>query len=57
MAFYRIPDSHAAHTSLNPSQNSQANFFYFARYHPFRHSPLFPGGANSAVSCYFACGS
>ena len=30
-----IPDNQTPHTSLNPSQDSQAKFFYFARYHPF----------------------
>jgi mannose-6-phosphate isomerase-like protein (cupin superfamily) len=34
MAFYHIPDDKTPHTNLNPSQDSQAKFFYFARYHP-----------------------
>jgi mannose-6-phosphate isomerase-like protein (cupin superfamily) len=34
MAFYHIPDSQTPHTNLNPSEDSQAKFFYFARYHP-----------------------
>jgi mannose-6-phosphate isomerase-like protein (cupin superfamily) len=33
MAFYHIPDDKTPHTNLNPSQDSQAKFFYFARYH------------------------
>jgi mannose-6-phosphate isomerase-like protein (cupin superfamily) len=33
MAFYHIPDDKTPHTNLNPSQDSQARFFYFARYH------------------------
>jgi mannose-6-phosphate isomerase-like protein (cupin superfamily) len=37
MAFYHIPDDKTPHTNLNPSQDSQAKFFYFARYHP--HDP------------------
>jgi mannose-6-phosphate isomerase-like protein (cupin superfamily) len=34
MAFYHVPDDQTPHTNLNPSQDSQAKFFYFARYHP-----------------------
>ena len=34
MAFYHIPDNQTPHTNLNPSEDSQARFFYFARYHP-----------------------
>ncbi len=34
MAFYHIPDNQTPHTNLNPSEDSQAKFFYFARYHP-----------------------
>jgi mannose-6-phosphate isomerase-like protein (cupin superfamily) len=37
MAFYHIPDDQTPHTNLNPSQDAQAKFFYFARYHP--HEP------------------
>jgi mannose-6-phosphate isomerase-like protein (cupin superfamily) len=33
MAFYHIPDDQTPHTNLNPSSDSQAKFFYFARYH------------------------
>ena len=33
MAFYHIPDDKTPHTNLNPSSDSQAKFFYFARYH------------------------
>jgi mannose-6-phosphate isomerase-like protein (cupin superfamily)/uncharacterized RmlC-like cupin family protein len=34
MAFYHIPDNQTPHTNLNPSEDSPAKFFYFARYHP-----------------------
>jgi mannose-6-phosphate isomerase-like protein (cupin superfamily) len=33
MAFYHVPDDKTPHTNLNPSSDSQAKFFYFARYH------------------------
>ena len=33
MAFYHVPDDQTPHTNLNPSSDSQAKFFYFARYH------------------------
>ena len=34
MSFYHIPDDQTPHTNLNPSEDAQAKFFYFARYHP-----------------------
>jgi mannose-6-phosphate isomerase-like protein (cupin superfamily) len=37
MAFYHIPDNKTPHTNINPSEDAQAKFLYFARYHP--HEP------------------
>ena len=34
MAFYHIPDNKTPHTNINPSEDAQVKFLYFARYHP-----------------------
>lgn len=34
MAFYHIPDNKTPHTNINPSEDAQAKFLYFGRYHP-----------------------
>jgi quercetin dioxygenase-like cupin family protein len=38
MALYHIPDNQTPHTNINPGEDSQARFLYFARYrsHAFR---------------------
>lgn len=34
MAFYHVPDNLTPHTNINQSEEEQAKFLYFARYHP-----------------------
>jgi mannose-6-phosphate isomerase-like protein (cupin superfamily) len=39
MAFYHIPDNKTPHTNINPSEDAQVRFLYFARYHPHEPRP------------------
>lgn len=34
MAFYHIPDNLTPHSTINPNEDAQVKFLYFARYHP-----------------------
>lgn len=39
MSFYHIPDNKTPHTNINQSEDSQARFLYFGRYHPHQPRP------------------
>ena len=39
MAYMHIPDNNTPHTNINPSEDTQAVFLYFARYHPHQPRP------------------